>query len=162
MFESFEEKENENSCQSTRESVNIMLVEELGKRANKGMQSIIDVISKISRGEFSTTLTVLLEKYSKFITGISSAAEKLGVTLKDIGTLGRLSSKIGLELNTLTDSSQAHIAQLLVEDLTEDMTETVRILRECENTACSESVLHLAREVIEFQEDAIFQVKRFL
>lgn len=155
-------KENDILCQGTRDSVNITLVEELGKQANKGMQSIIDVISKVSRGELSTTLTVLLEKYSKFISGISSAAEKLGTEIKDIGTLGRLSSRIGLELGTMTDSSEAHIAQLLVEDITSDMTETTRIMRECENTACSESVLHLARELIEFQEDAVLQVKRFL
>ena len=155
-------KENDILCQGTRDSVNITLVEELGKQANKGMQSIIDVISKVSRGELSTTLTVLLEKYSKFISGISSAAEKLGTEIKDIGTLGRLSSRIGLELGTMTDSSEAHIAQLLVEDITSDMTETTRIMRECENTACSESVLHLARELIEFQEDAVAQIKRFL
>jgi hypothetical protein len=155
-------KENDILCQGTRDSVNITLVEELGKQANKGMQSIIDVISKVSRGELSTTLTVLLEKYSKFISGISSAAEKLGTEIKDIGTLGRLSSRIGFELGTMTDSSEAHIAQLLVEDITSDMTETTRIMRECENTACSESVLHLARELIEFQEDAVLQVKRFL
>ena len=154
--------EYESSRQGARDSVNIMLVEELGKQANKGMQSIIDVISKISRGEFSTTLTVLLEKYSKFISGISSAADKLGGELKNIGTLGRISSRRGLELGTLTDSSEAHIAQLLVEDITEDMTDTTRMLRECENTSCSESILHLARELIEFQEDAVMQVKRFL
>ena len=158
----FEQKENEHSDDSVRESVNIKLVEELGKLANKGMQSIIDVIPKISRAEFSTILTVLLEKYSKFITGISSAAEKLGVKIKDIGAVGRLSSKLGLELNTLTDSSEEHIAQLLVEDITEDMTETVRLLRDSECSSCSESVLHLTREFAEFQEEAILQIKDFL
>ena len=77
----FEQSETGHSDNSVRDAVNIKLVEELGKLANKGMQSIIDVIPKISRAEFSTILTVLLEKYSKFITGISSAAEKLGVKI---------------------------------------------------------------------------------
>ena len=158
----FEQTESQHPDNSVREAVNIKLVEELGKLANKGMQSIIDVIPKITRAEFSTILTVLLEKYSKFITGISSAAEKLGVKIKDIGAVGRLSSKLGLELNTLTDSSEEHIAQLLVEDITEDMTETVRLLRDSECSSCSESVLHLARELAEFQEEAILQIKDFL
>ena len=158
----FESKKESSPLSSSRESVNIMLIEELGKIANKGMQSIIDVIPKISRNEFSTILTVLLEKYSKFITGISSAAEKLGVKIKDIGAIGRLSSKLGLELSTLTDSSEEHIAQLLVEDITEDMTETVRLLRDSECSPCSESVLHLTRELAEFQEEAIAQIKDFL
>ena len=158
----FESKETENPVSSVRDSVNIMLVEEFGKLASKGMQSIIDVIPKISRAEFSAILTVLLEKYSKFITGISSAAEKLGVKIKDMGAIGRLSSKLGLELNTLTDSSEEHVAQLLVEDITEDMTETVRLLRDSECSSCSESVLHLARELAEFQEEAIAQIKDFL
>ena len=150
------------SADITRESANIKLIEGLGKIANKGIQSVIDVISKIDRNEFSFTLTALLEKYSKFVSGISSAADEYGVKIKDISAIGRLSSKIGLELGTLTDSSEEHIASLLFEEISSDTTETIALLRESENSPCSEQSLLLAREFASFHEDALAELKKFL
>lgn len=157
-----ESKNSTSSANTTRDAVNIKLIEALGRIANKGMQSVIDVISRIGRNEFSFALTALLEKYSKFVSGISDAASEYDVKIKDIGAVGRLSSKIGLTLSTLADSSEEHIAGLLFEEITSDMTETMGLLREFENSPCSEQSLLLAREFAEFHEEALSKIKEFL
>jgi len=159
LFE--ENKKDSESCPS-RESLNIKFTEEIGKTISKGLQSIIDVIPKIKRAEFSTLLTALLEKYSKFSSDTENAAAALGIKIKEISALGRLSSKIGLEINTLTDSSEEHIAELLIESITDDMTDTVRLIRDNENTSCSEEIMSVARDFADFQEKSIGQIKDFL
>lgn len=147
---------------SRRESVNIKTIEELGQRTSKGMQSVIDVIPKAQSPDFSALLTLLLEEYSKLIEGVSALAEEHGVKIKDIGTLGRLSSKIGLELSVMTDSSESRAAQVLCESLEEDQTDTVRLIRELENTSCAENIMSLARELASFLETSAERVKSFL
>ena len=147
---------------SRRESVNIKFVEELGQRANKGMQSVIDVIPKAQSREFSTLLTTLLEEYSRLIEDISSVAEAHGVKIRDVGALGRLSSRIGLELSVMTDSSESRVAQSLYEAVSRDLSDTVRSIREAESTSCAENILSLARRLSELLERSAERIKSFL
>ena len=162
MFNEFEKNKNDSTDTSSRESLNINFIEEIGKTVSKGLQSVIDVIPKIKRTEFSVLLTEMLEKYSKFSADISSAGEKYGAKAKEVGAIGRLSSKIGLEINTLTDSSEEHIAQILIDSITDDMTDTMRLIRDNENTSCSEKIISVARDFSNFQEKAIEKIKAFL
>ena len=147
---------------SRRESVNIKFIEELGQRANKGIQSVIDVIPKAQSKDFSTLLTSLLEQYSKLINKISSVAEAHGVKIKDVGALGRLSSKIGLELSVMTDSSESRVAQTLYEAVCQDLTDTVRSIRDAEATSCAENILSVARDLSELLERSADRIKAFL
>ena len=65
-------------------------------------------------------------------------------------------------MNTIADSTDAHLAQLIIEEITMYITDTIRLVRDYENSNCSEGALTLARNVVSFQEKSIENLKRYL
>ena len=74
----------------------------------------------------------------------------------------KMGAKIGTAMNTMSDSSESHLAQMVIEGDTMGITEMTRLVRENENGNCSEESLALSREVIRFLEDSVERTKKFL
>ena len=67
----------------------------------------------------------------------------------------RMSAKWGAMMNTVRDSTSAHIAEMLVEGATMGVNDLLRQLREAENTTVSESALRLARDLCAYEEKIV-------
>ena len=65
-------------------------------------------------------------------------------------------------MNTMTDSTTSHLAQMVIEGATMGMTDMTKIVREYENAPCSEDALKLARKIAEFEDGSIESLKKFL
>ena len=65
-------------------------------------------------------------------------------------------------MNTMTDATTSHLAQMVIEGDTMGITELTRLVREHENTSCSEATLALVRDAIRFLEDAVERTKAYL
>jgi hypothetical protein len=78
------------------------------------------------------------------------------------GLSSRMAAKVATSMNTLMDSSIAHIAELLLQAATTTMTQAVRTLREFENSTASEASLSLARDLIKHEEAHAERMKGYL
>ncbi len=106
---------------------------------------------------------------SLWLSGCESLAARANALMSEAGgaplrdsLMNRMTAKVSSSLETLMDSSVGHVADLLLQNATVTVTDTVRLLREFENTTASEAALALARDVIRLEEDQAEKMKRYL
>ena len=138
------------------------LLSELYKNINMGMESLRDIIPKVKSSELSCELTKQLDSYSDFSDKTAKLLTRIGGQPKEKGMMSKMGAKIGIEMNTLVDATDAHIAQMIIEGTTMGITDTIRLVRDYENTNCSEDALSLAKEVVSYQEKVVDKMKSYL
>ena len=127
-----------------------------------GASTLTDILSRVKDGDFRTELTRQIEGYEKRAKLAHDHLYDAGVTPKEENLMARMSAKIGMAMNTMTDSTTSHLAQMVIEGNTMGITELTRLVREHENTACSEDTLSMTRDAIRFLEDAVERTKEYL
>ena len=137
-------------------------LEQIYKNVTMGSESIINVLSKVAEGPLRDELTREINEYSEYAHKAEKMICDLGGTPKEENIMTKMSAKLGMAMNTMTDDSPQHIAQMVIEGATMGITELIRLIRENENTECSESVLKLARDIVSFEEDTVEKMKKFL
>ena len=138
------------------------LLGELYKEMKMGADSLTDILSRVKDGDLRTELTRQIEEYAAFAKTASDRLYDCGIKPQEEGIMARMSAKLGMAMNTMTDSTTSHLAQMVIEGDTMGITELTRLVREHENTACSEATLALVRDAIRFLEDAVERTKEYL
>ena len=134
----------------------------LYKNVKMGADSILNVMGKVSNTALREELTKEINAYEGFAKQLEEIINSNGDTPKEEGFFTKMSAKLGMAMNTMNDPSDEHIAQMVIEGATMGTTELIRLIRENENGCCSEKVLSLAKNIVEFEESTIEVMKRFL
>ncbi len=137
-------------------------LDSLYKNVKMGADSIIDLMPKVTDEAMRVELTRELEAYEKYAKEIRDILFDIGETPKEESFMTKAMTKMGISLNTMMDATASHIADIMIQGATMGITDTTKLVREHENTACSERALSLARETIKFEEDSIEKLKKFL
>ena len=130
-------------------------------RLDKQSELVLPSLKKVKSRELCAALTEIVDGYAGFENEVSA---RLGI-IDECGVkemLSHFASKISVEMNTIIDDSDAQIVQMLIESVTVSVTDIIRLVRDFENSNCSESALSLAREVVSFQEGAAERLKSYL
>ena len=138
------------------------LLEELYQNVNSESNSLTQMISKVKGTELSSELTSQINGYGELIQRIQAEFSATNTQVPENSALSKMTAKLGMEISTLTDSSDERIAQLAIESATMGITDNIRLVRDYENSNCKESALKLARNVVSFQEQAVERTKSFL
>ncbi|MBE6577370.1 MAG: hypothetical protein E7653_04455 [Ruminococcaceae bacterium] len=137
------------------------LLSSLECELEKQTEKTIVAVKKVKGEELSAYLTKMIDGYAKLSCEVEEqhgAKEKCGI--KEM--ISRISSKIDVEVGTMIDDSDERVAQMLIEDITVSVTDIIRLVRELENSNCSEKALSLARETVSFQERSAEHLKDYL
>ena len=140
----------------------LSLLEAMYKNVRMGADSILDIMPKVTNEELRTELTSELERYGEFSKEIETAFLDAGEKVKDEGMLAKLGTKMSVAMNTMVDSTTSHIAEMMIQGGTMGITDATKLLREYENTSCSEEALNLARRIIKYEEETVERLKEFL
>ena len=85
-----------------------------------------------------------------------------GEEAKEESFLTKMGAKMGMAMNTMMDSTTSHLAEMMIEGATMGVTDMTKLVREYENSNCSEEALSLAKEIIGFQEKTVEKMKAYL
>ena len=138
------------------------MLEQLYKNVKMGSDSIIKLLDKASDGEFKTDLTKQINGYESLAAKIKKRLGDMGVEAKEENVMVKLWSSVGMAMNTMMDSSDSHLAQLIAEGSTMGITDGIKLLRDYENTDVSEEALEIARDVIKFEENNLEKAKSYI
>ena len=127
-----------------------------------GSDSMVNIISKVKDTGLKQELTNQLDKYESYSKKVAGMIYDQGGTPKEENILTKAGSKIGIEMNTMMDSTPSHLAQMVIEGATMGMTDMTKIVREYENKNCSEQAMKLAKEIAEFEDKSIDSLKQYL
>ena len=140
----------------------IQLLSELYKNMKMGADSIVNITPKVNGGPLRDELLRELDTYEKYSKKISKLILDMGGTPKEGNIVSKVASKIGMEMNTLTDSTESHIAQMMIEGATMGITENTKLINEYEKKCASEEALGLGRDCVKFMEDTVETLKKYL
>jgi N-methylhydantoinase B/oxoprolinase/acetone carboxylase alpha subunit len=140
----------------------LSLLEAMYKNVRMGADSILDIMPKVANEKLRAELTSELERYGEFSKEIENAFLDAGEKVKDEGMLAKIGTKMSVAMNTMIDSTTSHIAEMMIQGGTMGITDATKLLREYENTSCSEEALDLARRIIQYEEETVERLKEFL
>ena len=149
------------SEQNTKAATKSFL-DSLYKNVKMGADSIIDLMPKVSSEKMREEMTAELEHYEKFAKDIRNMLLELGEEPKEESFMTKLMTKMGISINTMMDATSSHIADMMIQGATMGITETTKLIREFENTPCSEAALSLAKETVKYEQESIEKLKKFL
>ncbi len=144
------------------EKSTVAVLEALHKNVTMGKQSLMEIMQKVEHDKLKAELTKQLNEYAELCEEIAELLKVHGVEAKAESLINKISAKMSTTMNTLTDSTSEHIAQLVIEGTTMGITDTIRLIRENENGGCSEDALTLAKEIASAQEKMVERTKKYL
>ena len=148
--------------EKTEKNATQELLCELYKNVKMGSDSIINIMPKVNGKELRQEMTAELNRYEEFAKEIAKELHASGEEAKEDNILAKLGAKVGMAMNTMMDSTDSHIAQMMIEGATMGITENTKLIHEYENKNCSERSLKLARQTVEFMEDSVERMKNYL
>ena len=134
----------------------------LYKNVKMGADAIIDLMPKVSDNNMREEMTAELEHYEGFAKEIRNILFEKGEEPKEESFMAKMMSKMGISLNTMMDATSSHIADMMIQGATMGVTDTTKLIREYENTSCSDEALQLARRTVKYEEESIERLKKFL
>jgi hypothetical protein len=138
------------------------MLESLYKNVKMGSDSIIKLMDKVSGEDFKAALTKQIDGYEKIAERIRKHLCSMGYQAKEENVMVKLWSTVGMAMETMTDSTDSHLAQLVAEGSSMGITDSIKLLRDYENTSVSEEALAFAREIIKFEEHNLEVAKSFI
>lgn len=139
---------------------NIEVLNELYKNAKMGEESIKTLLPSVGdqkmRSDLETQRNGYLDFCDKAWQEISSRGEKA----PKINPMVKVSSTVGIKMNTLTDKSDSHIADMMIQGSTMGITSATEGIHK--HPHASQEVLKMAKDVVKFEQNNIERMKEYL
>ena len=140
----------------------VELLSELYKNMKMGADSIVNISSKVSEGALRDELARELDSYESYSKKIGKMIYAAGDEPKEENIMSKMATKVGMAMNTLTDSTESHIAQMMIEGATMGITENTKLINQYEKKGVDGEALSLARDTVKFMETTVEALKKFL
>lgn len=149
---------------ATMKTATAELLQRLYKNLKMGSDSIVSLLPKIKEEDaaFKGDLTLQLDGYEKYANQINDLLREDGESAEQDTLWNKMTAKVGTTMSTLMDASVSHLADMVIQGSTMNMNETIKLMREFENTSASERSLSLSRDIVGFEEQNIERMKAYL
>ncbi len=141
---------------------NAEFLQDIYSNVKMGSDSIINLLPKIKDDDMKTMMTSQLNQYEKYAQNVKDKLVAQGIQPKEVNPVSKLGAKIGMEMKSMQDSTTSHMAEMMVQGSTMDVTDLLQKVRAYESyPECRDSV-RLAKEIVDFEERNIEKMKKFL
>lgn len=132
----------------------------VAENAATGRDATEQLLKKCEDAKMRDELNYQKNQYEQVERQASDGLEKMGEKPDEKGFMAKAGMWAGVQMNTMTDKSSAHIADIMIQGATMGIIETTKVQNECPE-ADSES--HgAASAFVTQQQDAIDRMKQFL
>ena len=147
---------------NTTRNKNAELLQDIYSNVKMGSDSIINLLPKIKDDNMKTLMTNQLNQYEKFAQNVKNQLVNQGVEPKEPNPIAKISSKLGMEMKSLQDSTTSHMAEMMVQGSTMDVTDLLQKVSAYEKLPECKNSVSLAKEIVAFEERNIEKMKDFL
>ena len=138
------------------------LVGEVYRNVKMAEESILELMPRVKDDALKSALTVQLSVYSGFAARAAKLLDDEGAKPDDGGMMAKMGAKWGIMMNVMKDCTTEHMIQMMIEGTTMGVGELLRWIRDAENKNVSEAALKLAREVCDYEEKTVEDLKQML
>lgn len=138
------------------------LLSDVYRNVRMAEDSIINLMPKVTEEKLKNMLTVQISVYSAFSSRAAKELAEAGVKPEEENMMTKMGAKMGILMNTLKDSTQEHLAQMLIEGTTMGVGELLRAIRDTQNNGICGEALRLANDVLSYEEQVVEEMKGYL
>ena len=144
-------------------NVNLELLMHIYQTADMGVYATKNLLELLRKKDNKIThvLEEELKEYEKYTQISETMLKKYDVDPKSSGIMAKMSSDIGMTIETMKDNSDPAIAAMLIEGLTMGTVEMNIKIDKYKKTN-KKDILQIAHNLLEFQENEIEKLKTFL
>ena len=138
------------------------LLQDIYSNVKMGSESIINLLPKIKNDDMKMLMTNQLDQYEKYAQNVKNQLVSKGVEPKEPNPMSKLGAKIGMEMKSLQDGTTIHMAEMMVQGSTMDVTDLLQKVSVYEDLPECKNSVNLAKEIVAFEEKNIEKMKEFL
>ena len=138
------------------------LLAEVYRNVKMGSESVSDIISKIEDRHFLTDMTSELETYGKYARETEEQMTRRAIKPKELQLHKKLGAKMGIAMNTMVDSSTAHLAEMVIKGNHMGADQLSETIARCENAGCDSAATTLAKQVVAYERSEAEKLRRYL
>ena len=139
-----------------------VLLDDLYKNLKMGTTSTTDILGRVRDPDLRAEMTKTIDGFEGLASRVSKLMIEAGITPTEENMLTKAGAKIGMVMNTATDSTSEHLAEMMIQGLTMGVTELYRDIGEAEEVGISGEALSLAKDALAFEENAVEKFKTYL
>lgn len=138
------------------------LLQDIYSNVKMGSESIINLLPKIKNDDMKLFMTNQLDQYERYAQNVKDQLVSQGVEPKEPNPMSKLGAKIGMEMKSMQDSTTSHMAEMMVQGSTMDVTDLLQKANAYEDYPECRNSVKLAKEIVAFEEKNIEKMKEFL
>ena len=138
----------------------IQLLKDVARNARTGEEAINDLMQKAESPEMRGELDMERRQYQSAAREAESALAAAGEQSEPVGMMQKAGMWAGTQMNTLTDRSDAHIAEMVIQGATMGIIEMTKSRNTCPDA--DPGAASLASRFIVAQNDIIDRQKHYL
>jgi transcriptional regulator with XRE-family HTH domain len=130
------------------------------QNAEMGKDTIKQLLGITEDALFMQQLESQLKEYNEIYDLANNKLEQAQKEAKSIGTLSKLSAYIMININTLTNKTPSHIAEMMIRGSTMGIIEITKNLKEYGNA--DKEIIDLGNRLLKFEQTNVESMKKFL
>ena len=142
------------------ENINLTILNEIAKAAKMGMESISYVTEKVGDESMKENLSTQYSGYGNIVEKVNDQFQTYGEVPDEAPARDKMMSWMGVQMNTITDKSNSHIAEMMIQGNIMGIVECQKLINH--NPYADEPVKNLLHEFVTFQNNNIEKMKEFL
>ena len=131
------------------------------KNAHIALQSISNVLPEVTDQKMRDELNLQYDGYDKFIGKLSSFMCDNNIEAKDVNVMKKAMLFTSVKMNTLTDDSTSHIADMMIKGTVMGITELRQLISRGQDKISSE-ITDYAKELLSLEESFEERLKTYL
>mgnify|MGYP006864454194 CR=1 FL=1 len=148
--------------QSAQTGTTAALLGGIYQNAKMGSEALLALLPKVADSSLRRDLTAQLDGYEGYAKKAEEYLCEQGAKAEGASLWQKMTTKVGVGVNTLMDSDTSHLAEMVIEGSNMNITESVKLLREHENCHVPEKALKLCRDMIDFEQKNVDNMQRYL
>lgn len=138
----------------------ITILNEIHKGVTMGMASLEEVANKSTDKYFKDNLSYQYNLYQDTLNNVNKEFEKIGQIPDDTPMTQKVMGWTGIQFNTLKDTSNSKLSELLIQGYDMGIIKGVKLLNN--SPEASQNVKNILNNFISLQENSIDELKKFL
>lgn len=136
--------------------------ENIYRNAKVAVLSIDEVQKTLTDDNLKSELSYEREGYENFLQEFSDFLKEQNYRAEDLPALKKAGMKIGIAMNTLTDKSSPHVANLMLKGTVTGISELIQLYSRDEGEKISDDVIFYAKKLQNLEEEYEARLKKLL
>ena len=141
-------------------SSDLEILNEIHKGLVMGMESLSVITSKVGDQNFKDDLNYQYERYENILNRVNEKYQELGSQADDTSTMQKVMGWTQIQFNTISDKSNSHISEMLIQGNTMGIIKGVKELNQ--NPKADKDIKQILTDFVELQQNNIEKLKTYL